>query len=380
MTNDSATNDHEHEHEHEHEHDHDHDHDHDHIGRPPVPPPGPIAQSVAIGFRAVYVAALVLTVIWLTSNVREIASDSQAVVRRFGRIVRAQEAGLLVAWPRPIEQVQLLPGPQRLLSQDVAALPAPSSRAETLVGRATAGAGAMPENVGAYLTGDGNVVVLSASLIYRINDPMAYALAENHVSPALDRLFRATTARVTAGNGLNDFLVVQTDDSDQAGDAAVTTLRAEVRESLLTAMNARLKELEDASASLGVEIERIDMTAYLPPEAKTAFDAVLLATQAADRGIANARTDAERRRQEAARERERLLSAAQATAKELVSKASVDTARIVALEQEQTPRTRPSLLLRQYRGGISDIVQRAGSVSLVDPQSGARFVLPGKEQ
>jgi regulator of protease activity HflC (stomatin/prohibitin superfamily) len=378
MTNDSATND--HEHEHEHEHDHDHDHDHDHIGRPPVPPPGPIAQSVAIGFRAVYVAALVLTVIWLTSNVREIASDSQAVVRRFGRIVRAQEAGLLVAWPRPIEQVQLLPGPQRLLSQDVAALPAPSSRAETLVGRATAGAGAMPENVGAYLTGDGNVVVLSASLIYRINDPMAYALAESHVSPALDRLFRATTARVTAGNGLNDFLVVQTDDSDQAGDAAVTTLRAEVRESLLTAMNARLKELEDASASLGVEIERIDMTAYLPPEAKTAFDAVLLATQAADRGIANARTDAERRRQEAARERERLLSAAQATAKELVSKASVDTARIVALEQEQTPRTRPSLLLRQYRGGISDIVQRAGSVSLVDPQSGARFVLPGKEQ
>ena len=63
----------------------------------------------------------------------------------------------------------------------------------------------------AYLTGDGNVVVLSASLIYRINDPMAYALAEDHVSPALDRLFRATTARVTAGNGLNDFLVVQTE-------------------------------------------------------------------------------------------------------------------------------------------------------------------------
>ena len=66
----------------------------------------------------------------------------------------------------------------------------------------------------------------------------------------------------------------------------MTTLRAEVRESLLTAMNGRLKELEEASASLGVEIERIDMTAYLPPEAKTAFDAVLLATQAADRGIA----------------------------------------------------------------------------------------------
>ena len=73
----------------------------DPVGPPPPPPPGPIAQSVAIGFRVVYVAGLLLMVGWLTSNVREIASDTQAVVMRFGRIVRAQEAGLLIAWPRP---------------------------------------------------------------------------------------------------------------------------------------------------------------------------------------------------------------------------------------------------------------------------------------
>jgi len=106
------------------------------VGPPPGPPPGPIAQSVAIGFRVVYAAALLLLVIWLTSNIREIASDSQVVVTRFGRIVRAQEAGLLLAWPRPIEQVQILPGPERLLSQDVAALPAPSDKAQTLIGPA----------------------------------------------------------------------------------------------------------------------------------------------------------------------------------------------------------------------------------------------------
>jgi hypothetical protein len=93
------------------------------VGPPPPPPPGPIAQSVAIGFRTIYIAALLLALLWLTSNVREIASDSQAVVLRFGRIVRSQETGLLLAWPRPIEQVRMLPGPQRQLSQDVAALP-----------------------------------------------------------------------------------------------------------------------------------------------------------------------------------------------------------------------------------------------------------------
>ncbi len=60
----------------------------------------------------------------------------------------------------------------------------------------------------AYLTGDGNVVLLNATLIYRISDPVAYALSQTHVAAALDRLFRATTVRVTAGRNLNDFLVV----------------------------------------------------------------------------------------------------------------------------------------------------------------------------
>jgi len=357
--------------------------DHDHaepVGPPPVPPPGPIAQSVAIGFRVVYAVTLLLIVVWLVSNIREIPSDSQAVVTRFGRIVRTQASGLLIAWPRPIEQVQLLPGPQRLLSQDIAALPAPSDKAQALIGPGAQGA--QSQAVSPYMTGDGNILVLSASLIYRITDPVAYALAESHVAPALDRLFRATTVRVTAGRGLNEFLVVETAD-EQADDGAaqpVAALRGEVREALLSAMNERLQSLADSQASLGIAIERIDMTAYLPPDAKTAFDAVLLATQAADRGVAMARTDAERRRQEAARERERLLSASQATAKELVSKANVDTSRISALEQEATTTTRGSMIMREYRNGVAEIIGRTQSVTLVDPQSGARFILPGSQQ
>jgi regulator of protease activity HflC (stomatin/prohibitin superfamily) len=145
-------------------------------------------------------------------------------------------------------------------------------------------------------------------------------------------------------------------------------------------MNDRLQSLADSSASLGIAVERIDMTAYLPPDAKTAFDAVLLATQAADRGVAMARTDAERRRQEASRERERLLSASQATAKELISKANVDTLRISALEQEATAQTRGSMIMREYRSGVAEIIGRTSSVTLVDPQSGARFILPGSQQ
>jgi modulator of FtsH protease HflK len=347
-------------------------------GPPPAPAPGPISQSVVIGFRAIFIATGVLLLIWLTSNVREIAPDSQAVIMRFGRIVRTQQAGLLMAWPRPIEQVRQLPGPDRQLSQDVGALPPESEKAAAVI--SAADSQALPGNVAAYLTGDGNIVVLNATLIYRINDALAFALEESHVAAALDRVFRATTVRITAGRNLNDFLVVQTQESGDENPQAIIALRGEVRASLLADINARLQQLATSGSSLGIEVQRIDMTAWLPPDAKTAFDAVLTATQAADRGVAVARTDAERRRQEADRERGRLLSGAQATAQELVAAANVDTASIIAIEREETPDTRTSLLLQAYRSRIAAIMNRVGSVTLIDPQSGVRVVLPGRQK
>jgi modulator of FtsH protease HflK len=350
----------------------------DPVGPPPPPPPGPIAQSVAIGFRTVYVAGLLLLILWLTGNVREIASDSQVVVMRFGRIVRAQEAGLLVAWPRPIEQTQLLPGPERLLTQEVATLPPASETAQGLVGPFTSSQG-IPQNVSAYLTGDSNVVLLNATLVYRITDPISYALSQSHVAAALDRLFRATTVHVTAARNLNDLLVVQTTGA-AGGNPTPQALSGEVRSALTQNMNARLRELAAAGSPLGVEIERIDMTAWLPPQAKSAFDAVLIATQTADRGVAVARTDAERRKQEANRLHDQLLADAQARALEFTSSASVNTAAILALEHEVTPATRGSLLLREYRAKVADIMNKVGSATLIDPQGGARILLPGKTE
>jgi len=343
-------------------------------GPPPVEPPGPLAQSVALGFRAMYVAAGLLVLFWATSSVRQIPSDSQVVVHRFGRIVRAQQSGLLVAWPRPIEQVQILPGPARQLTQDVSVPVAPTDKYQAVVGAASQGA----MGAGAYMTGDGNVVLLGASLIYRINDPIAYALEENHVAPALDRLFRAATVGITAGRKLNDFLVVQTN-SDQDNGRGTVALRAEVRDSMLRAMNNRLRSLNTPGAELGVEVEQINLTPLLPPDAKAAFDQVLVATQAADRGVAVARTDAEHTRQQANSEAEQLVSAAQAKAKEIVSKASVDTASILALESdEKNFQGRSSLLLREYRARVANIMSTS-RVTLVDPKSGVRLVLPGNQ-
>ncbi len=347
-------------------------------GPPPEPPPGPIAQSVAIGFRAVYVVTLLLAVVWLGSNLRQIAPGNQAVVMRFERIVRVQDSGLLLALPRPFEQVLLLPGPDRQLSQAVGSLPPlggitlPSAQDASTTGNTSM-------NAAPYLTGDGNVVLLDAKLTYRIVDPRAYVLSEVHVAPALDRLFRATAVHVTAGYGLNDFLVAQTNAVGAAGAQSIVALRAAVRDDLLAGINARLQQLSTRGVGLGVAVDRIDMTASLPPEAKIAFDAVLTATQAADQQVAAARTAAELRRQGAEREGDRLTSAAHATASERTTSATVDTATIKALVAQETNQTRESLMLRAYTERVSDIMNRAGSVTLIDPQSGARFVLPGKQ-
>jgi regulator of protease activity HflC (stomatin/prohibitin superfamily) len=363
---------------------------------PPVAPPGPVAQSVAIGFMAVYVVTLLLALVWAASNVRQIAPDSQAVVLRFGKMVRTQSAGLLIAWPRPFEDVILLPGASRQLSQAMQALPATGGISAASQDTST---GAIPPTATPYLTGDGNVVILDGTLTYHVTDAEAYYLAQDHIAPALNRVYDAAAVDVAAANSLNDFIVAKVTSDDNASNASnasdnnasndtsasdaadttITATRAEVRQELLDAVNARLNQLASQGSSLGITIDRIDTTAYLPPDAKLAFDAVLTATQAADQQVAAARTQAELRRQGSLREQDRLLSAAQAAALEAVTNAQVSTATISALESQENPTNRDDLLLRAYRDGAAAVLSRVGKTTLIDPNSGARLILPGRQ-
>jgi len=337
-------------------------------GLPPTAAPGPIVQSAAIGFRVIYFVTLLLGLVWFGSNFRVISSDNQAVVMQFGRVVRVQKAGLLLAWPRPIEEVRMLPGPDRQLSRQVAALPPVAGIAAASSDASGAGPAATATP---YLTGDGAVVLLDATLIYRITDATSYVLSREHVAPAMDRIFRATAVGVTAGQGLNDFLVAQTTGDAQSIDA----IRGVVRERLLGGMNNRLKALTAQGAGLGVEIERIDLTALLPPEAKLAFDTVLTAGQKADQNIAAANTAAELRRQGAQREADRVISAAQAAALERTVSATVDTTSIVAIERTSGART--GLEQQAYRNTIGTVLGKAGAVIVVDPKSGRRILMTG---
>lgn len=324
-------------------------------------PDSPIIQSLRIGFRTLYLGTLLLALGWVFSNCRQVPPDSQAVVLRFGQIVRVQPTGLLLAWPRPIEQVDLLPAPARQIELKV-------------VPREGADAG----TTATYLTGDGGVVLLGATLTWHVVDPIAYEQTRAHVVPALNRLFAASAVTLAAGRSIDEFLVVRTGTGAEAdADDPMQAQRLALRGDLVNEINRRLRMLAEQGTQLGVEVTRADIAAQLPPDAKPGFDAVLAATQRAEEGLAAARTQAELTTQTGDREKDRILTEARADAAETVSRARFQVAAISALGGGDDTK---GLRDRLYRERIPGILGQAGHLVAVDPKSGPRLLLRGTNQ
>jgi len=110
----------------------------------------------------------------------------------------------------------------------------------------------------------------------------------------------------------------------------------------------------------------------------SAFNAVLTASQQADKAVANARTEAEKLTQTAHQDSDRVLQVAHAQASERLAKASADTATVLGLAK--TKDADPQLLLRLYRERMPGILRQAGSVTTVDPKDDSRLIIQGAEQ
>jgi regulator of protease activity HflC (stomatin/prohibitin superfamily) len=333
------------------------------------PAAGPMVQSVQVAFLALRIFTLLLALGWATANMRQVPPGSQAVVVRLGRVVRVQPSGLVLALPRPIETVVTLPSFER---QMVLKIAAGTARVPGIVDDITL-PGDVPEDAGLYLTGDGSIVLMDAAITWRITDAATYYVAASHVAPALRRIFMDAAVRVAASRPLDDFLAVR---PERANDPAAQAARSAVRGDLVTAMNQELRALDQAGGGLGVEVTRADVTALLPPGAKSSFDAVLDATQRAEQGLASARTDALRTQQQAQRDRDTILTNANASAQERLGRARSDTAQITALESKAAG-AQPGLLDQLYRERIGPILAQAGTVNTIDAKAVSRLILPG---
>jgi regulator of protease activity HflC (stomatin/prohibitin superfamily) len=355
-------------------------------------PDGVWAQSAKIAFRFMFVAVAVIAAGWALSNIRQVPPDSRAVILRFGSVVRQQGAGLLLAWPRPIEQVVMLPSADRQLQFRITRFDGAGSSTDTKsqpMGLAAAApANAVPGfdmsedprlNAGFLLTGDRSVVHLQATLFYQISDPVSYLIAADHVGPALERLFVASAVAVCAGRDLDTILVARPEAS-QTADDTLRSGREQLRADLMNAVNRRLDDLAQQGTGLGITVSRVDLAAAIPSGAKTVFDRVLVATQAAEEGIAEARTDAEMTAQRANRQSDSILTRATAKAEEQVTEAKARTAAIAALAQQSPGLSRQMLISRLYYDRVGALLAKAGSVDTIDRDGGSHVILQGPDQ
>jgi regulator of protease activity HflC (stomatin/prohibitin superfamily) len=289
------------------------------------------------------------------------------LVFRFGALVREQGPGLLLAWPAPIERVELAPGPEQLLSHPVRPFDIGEIDDDAVLFN--------PRRSSAYLmTGDASIVRLQATLFFQVTDATAYALARDQLFPAIDRLFAASSMTVLGARDLDDVMVAR---PETAGAAVNGVNREQLRGAIVSELNRRLGELASNGAPLGVQIARVDFSVAVPKTVRPAFDAVLTAAQSAEQTIANARTAAARIVQDAEQQRTETIAQAHASAAERLANARSRTTTALALAAQARNEQRAPLLDRLFRERIATILKQAGSVTTVDGKTAPQLLLPG---
>jgi regulator of protease activity HflC (stomatin/prohibitin superfamily) len=340
----------------------------------------PWVQSTEWAFRFLFFLVGAIALGWLFSGIHRITPDNQAVVLRFGRIVREHGAGLLLAWPAPVERVVVLPAAARQIEFSPPRIDSDASHTLSESDAALYGfdIGADPrQNTAFLLTGDGSVVHLRATLFYQITDPAAYVIAGEHVAPALERLVIASAVTTAAGRDLDTLLVARPEAAARPAEAA---LREQLRLDLVNAINRRLSDLARQHDELGLRVSRVDVSASIPSGAKKAFDHVLTVTQEVQKNIAVAHTDAELKMQQTNQLSAQIKTDASARAEEQVGTAQEQTASIGALGDATGGTTHAMLMNRLYYQRVGALFQKLGRIQTVDRHGSAHMILPGDTQ
>lgn len=332
--------------------------------------PSPWAQSYRIAFYTLYAGTLLAAIGWFFSSTYRISPENQAVIFHFGQPSRIAGSGLLLAWPRPVDRVVKIPGAERIIEYPVHALSRESQLAplsfEMIDGDAGTGAGYL-------LTGDTGIVALDVRLFYRITEPVHYALQQSHLSPLLNRLAARAATVVSAGRNLDSILVARPEQLSNVPEIAAQRLR--LRGDFKDEMNRSLLALSAPDTDPGIIIERVDIESALPEQAASAFNAVLTASQNADKIVADARNTAELRLQQARQNADQTLQQAQSASQEIIARARIDTETIQQLANSQDK----SLLQRMYRQELETIFARAGRIISIMPGDEAHLILQQPE-
>ncbi|WP_212025489.1 protease modulator HflK [Citrobacter portucalensis] len=332
----------------------------------------PWGQSYRIAFFSLYGATLLAALVWLFSSFHQVSPDSQAVVFRFGQPLAVEHSGMLFAWPKPIDRIEVIPGADRILQHDVKPLQR-SEQLKLLSGAqlySDAGTGA-----GYLLTGDAGVVQLNMQVFYRIDSPLRYVLQRPHIDALIDRLAQRAATLVCAGRDLDTVLVARPE--TMQNDSHAAQARSKLRGDLKQMLDQDLARLKGSENDPGIVIERVDIASSLPDNAVAAFNSVLTASQQAEQRVAQAQNEATRLQQKSQQEADRILQQAQAGRSEMHAKAEVATQSILKLAQARAEGSEADILQRLWRERVSTVLSSAGQVIAVNPQDSSNLILTG---
>jgi regulator of protease activity HflC (stomatin/prohibitin superfamily) len=346
-------------------------------------------QAGGLAFLAFYAAAILAALAWGVSNVHEVPPENRALVVRLGAFHRVQNAGLVLALPRPFEEVILLPSAETVIEQDLkvdtpettASLPVAGSQEEddeAVSPPAPASSDDALASIGNRLTGDSGVVQLDVRAFYTVVDPYEYVLEKAHIAAAVDRLVSRSLVAVCAARDLDAILVARPELLGTGNELAQQ--REQLRGDVMRDVNGYLSELHRNGVGLGIEIKRVDVIARLNPETVSAFDSVLTASQAVLQEVADARTEAARKLQAANEGGDRAIEVAQARASERLAKAQTETAEILQLADAVRSGLDPGLLPRLYRARIATILARTTYLTTVNPKDDTHLIIPGVDR
>jgi len=238
---------------------------------------------------------------YAASGITQISVEEVGVLKRFGRAGGLLAPGIHVRWPGPIESVvRVRPNEVRTIEIGFR-----SSAGEGLTWSSSHGGVQRVSDESLMVTGDGNLVEVSATLRYRVSDPQAFLFAVQDPAALVRSATESALREQVAAETFLELLTTRR-----------TSFQKEVSDRLLI----RLHDL--APDGVGVSIEGLTVHDLHPPtEVVSAYHDVARAIQARDQQINRAESQATLLRKQAEEEAFRELAEGDVTRTEKVENA-----------------------------------------------------------
>ncbi|MBO0696940.1 MAG: cation-translocating P-type ATPase family protein [Zavarzinella sp.] len=253
-------------------------------------------------WKPITVAAILIAAAgYAATGITLVGPGEVAVVKRFGRPVADLGPGLHLRYPNPVESVvKVRPAEARTVEIGFRSQPG-----EGLTWTSTHGGVQRLTDESLMITGDGNLVEVSATLRYHIADPRAFL---SSVQNSEDLLRSATEAALREQVAAQPFLEL------------LTTRRSSFQKDVTDRLGVRLAGV--APTGFGLAVDGLTVHDLHPPmEVVGAYHDVARAIQARDQQVNRAEAQATLLRQEAAEEALRELAEAEAGRSEKVESA-----------------------------------------------------------